>query len=105
MSTYSRGHRHNPSARAETKVPGKNLFAFPQTFTGVRPFASSLIPTGACRIPLLQRKLLIGQANDVYEQEADRVADEVMRMPEGSEVRSQESEVRDKKKAVQRKPT
>ncbi len=32
--------------------------------------------------PLVQPKLKIGQPNDKYEQEADRVADEVMRMPE-----------------------
>lgn len=31
---------------------------------------------------LLQAKLRIGQPNDVYEQEADRVAERVMRMPE-----------------------
>jgi len=30
----------------------------------------------------IQPKLRIGQPNDIYEQEADRVADEVMRMPE-----------------------
>jgi hypothetical protein len=29
-----------------------------------------------------QPKLKIGQPNDIYEQEADTVADEVMRMPE-----------------------
>lgn len=33
-------------------------------------------------VPILQRKLVIGQPNDKYEQEADRVADQVMRMPE-----------------------
>ncbi len=38
----------------------------------------------------LQAKLKIGQPNDIYEQEADRVADMVMRMPEPT---------------VQRKPT
>jgi len=38
---------------------------------------SRLIRSGA-----LQAKLKIGQPGDVYEQEADRVADEVMRMPE-----------------------
>jgi hypothetical protein len=31
---------------------------------------------------VLQAKLKIGQPNDVYEQEADRVADRIMRMPE-----------------------
>ncbi len=34
------------------------------------------------RGPKLQAKLTIGAPDDVYEQEADRVADEVMRMPE-----------------------
>jgi hypothetical protein len=32
--------------------------------------------------PLIQPKLKIGQPNDKYEQEADRVADRVMSMPE-----------------------
>ncbi len=32
--------------------------------------------------PIIQPKLIIGQPNDKYEQEADRVADEVMRMSE-----------------------
>jgi len=36
----------------------------------------------ALRRPLLQPKLTIGRPNDRYEQEADRVADMVMRMPE-----------------------
>ena len=31
---------------------------------------------------VIQPKLKIGQPGDVYEQEADRVADQVMRMPE-----------------------
>ena len=31
---------------------------------------------------VIQAKLMIGQPNDVYEQEADRIADQVMRMPE-----------------------
>ncbi len=30
----------------------------------------------------IQAKLRIGQPNDIYEQEADRVAEQVMRMPE-----------------------
>jgi hypothetical protein len=35
-----------------------------------------------CRSDVLQAKLTIGQPNDIYEQEADRVAEQVMRMPE-----------------------
>jgi len=31
---------------------------------------------------IIQRKLTIGESDDIYEQEADRVADRVMRMPE-----------------------
>jgi hypothetical protein len=31
---------------------------------------------------IIQAKLRIGQPNDIYEQEADRVADQVMRMAE-----------------------
>ena len=33
---------------------------------------------------VIQAKLKIGQPNDVYEQEADRVAEQVMRMPENT---------------------
>jgi hypothetical protein len=35
------------------------------------------------RSDVLQAKLKIGQPNDIYEQEADRVAEQVMRMPDG----------------------
>ncbi len=42
---------------------------------------------------VLQAKLKIGQPNDIYEQEADRVADRVMRMPDHAQP------------LVQRKPT
>ncbi len=38
-----------------------------------------LIKSGA-----LQAKLRLGQPDDIYEQEADRVAEQVMRMPEPS---------------------
>lgn len=34
------------------------------------------------RGPRLQPKLTIGAPDDIYEQEAERVADEVMRLPE-----------------------
>jgi hypothetical protein len=32
----------------------------------------------------LQAKLTISQPNDIYEQEADRIADQVMRMPDAA---------------------
>jgi hypothetical protein len=37
---------------------------------------------GLYRSGLIQAKLTIGAPNDIYEQEADRVADQVMRMPQ-----------------------
>lgn len=43
---------------------------------------SKLMKSGA-----LQAKLRIGQPGDIYEQEADRVAEQIMRMPDVSEVR------------------
>lgn len=50
----------------------------------------------------LQAKLRIGQPNDKYEQEADRVADQVMRMPE-PRVQLQPEEEEEKEK-IQSKP-
>ena len=41
----------------------------------------------------LQAKLSIGQPGDVYEQEADRVADEVMRMPDPQEVSRKDPQI------------
>jgi hypothetical protein len=44
---------------------------------------------------VIQAKLKIGQPNDMYEQEADRIADQVMRMP-NEVVRGQQSTVSSK---------
>ena len=41
---------------------------------------------------VLQAKLKIGHPGDVYEQEADRVADQMMRMPEPEVQRQEEPE-------------
>ncbi len=37
---------------------------------------------GLFKSGVIQAKLKIGKPNDIYEQEADRVAEQVMRMPE-----------------------
>jgi len=50
---------------------------------------------------IIQAKLTVGQPNDKYEQEADRVADEVMRMPEAKVQRQVEDE---EEELVQTKP-
>ena len=56
--------------------------------------------------PLIQTKLVVGQPDDEYEQEADRVADQVMRMPEPRLQRQMvpEGEDRDEEERVQPKP-
>lgn len=53
--------------------------------------------------PTLQPKLTIGQPNDKYEQEADRIADEVMRMPEPGVQRQVEPE-EEEEEVLQAKP-
>ncbi|OEU63875.1 MAG: hypothetical protein BBJ57_04170 [Desulfobacterales bacterium PC51MH44] len=55
-----------------------------------------LIKSGA-----LQAKLKIGQPGDVYEQEANRVADEVMRMPEPGVQRQVEVEEEEEEEPIQ----
>ncbi len=83
------------------------------------PSAKQVLPTQTPVHPLLQlqraignqaigrwiqAKLKIGHPGDVYEQEADRVADQVMRMPENTVISSQPSVVRKDDESVQRKP-
>ena len=53
---------------------------------------------------MIQAKLRIGQPNDKYEQEADRVADEVMRMPEPQVQRQVEPEEEEEEETLQSKP-
>jgi hypothetical protein len=52
----------------------------------------------------IQAKVKVGQPNDIYEQEADRVADEVMRMPEPQVQRQEEEEKKkEEEKLIQTK--
>jgi predicted secreted Zn-dependent protease len=51
---------------------------------------------------VIQAKLKIGQPNDIYEQEADRVAEQVMRMPEPRLQRQAEEE--EEEELIQTKP-
>ena len=53
--------------------------------------------------PLIQTKLKIGQPGDKYEQEADRAAEQVMRMPEPTVQRQVEEEEEDEE-VLQAKP-
>ena len=54
--------------------------------------------------PLIQAKLTINQPNDRYEQEADRVADAVMRMPDPCLQRQVEPEEEEEEETLQAKP-
>ncbi|HIH86658.1 MAG TPA: hypothetical protein HA304_01990, partial [Methanosarcinales archaeon] len=60
---------------------------------------SRLIKSGA-----LQAKLRMGQPGDIYEQEADRVADAVMRMPEPGVQRQVGPEEEEEEETLQAKP-
>jgi len=52
----------------------------------------------------IQAKLVVGQPGDVYEQEADRVAEEVMRMPEPRMQRQPVEEEMKEEELIQTKP-
>ena len=52
----------------------------------------------------VQARLRISQPNDKYEQEADRVADQVMRMPETAVQRQNETEELEEEETLQAKP-
>lgn len=51
----------------------------------------------------IQAKLKVGQPNDKYEQEADRVADQVLRMPDAA-IRAQQSGISSGNGSIQTKP-
>ena len=74
----------NRSLSTETKQPpvsvNHSIFNSVLCF----PLVSKRQILSAATKPLIQPKLKIGAPNDKYEQEADRVADQVMRMPDPS---------------------
>ena len=53
----------------------------------------------------LQAKLTSSEPNDPYEQEADRVADQVMRMPDNTAINDQRSAISGGHDHIQTKPT
>jgi hypothetical protein len=71
-------------ARGLTRQPAsggpQNAFGF----AGVQQNAGNLAIQRFFRSGVLQAKLSISQPNDPYEEEADEVADEVMRVPDGA---------------------
>lgn len=53
---------------------------------------------------VLQAKLTINEPGDIYEQEADRVADQVMRMPDPILQKQDKPEDEEEEKIIQTKP-
>ena len=61
-------------------IPGRtNLLPHPSTEQAETPLVPPILHD---MLPAFQAKLTVSQPNDQYEQEADRLADQVMRMPE-----------------------
>jgi len=90
----------------------KSKMTTPPVRRGRTPVLPSFNPTAqiqraqirqVLRFPHVQAKLTIGQPNDKYEQEADYVADEVMRMPEPGVQRQVEPE-EEEEETLQPKP-
>ncbi len=77
--TFEESHKAD-AAQANLNLQAQANPVWHQPFTPIPMFD----PTGTVRPPV-QFKLTVGAPNDVYEQEADRVADQVMSMPESAQ--------------------
>jgi hypothetical protein len=76
-----------PVNRSGHRITKQTTFALPSKSNNTLIQRKPICPCdGGCpscqNTLLIQPKLTISQPNDKYEQEADRVADQVMRMPE-----------------------
>lgn len=80
MSVRFQTMAKKPGSAGETTFLPSNRGAPARTF--LRPFAPSTSERASTFVSLpLQPKLNISRPGDYYEQEADRVAEQVMRMP------------------------
>lgn len=85
----SQAKSHSPTTPTKAAEPPQKAAVSAASASRVPAWAGGMndqIPTGlvlqdASTIPGIQAKLAISQPNDPYEQEADRVAEQVMRMP------------------------
>src|SRR5436305_11495310 len=76
-------HARNDVAKASNQSPNQQSPRVEWSFRkiGIRG-ALPPVYVSALSQPAFQRKLVVNEAGDQYEQEADRVAEQVMRMPE-----------------------
>lgn len=73
--------RQNAASHTKSEAPTAIAIAPQQRLTGQRGFSLPRTPTSRQFPLLIQPKLTVGPPGDKYEQEADRVADRIMRMP------------------------
>lgn len=76
--------KHAGVKRADTKLPQSAEEKAEKNSSQKSPFKQdfSCIPVSNASDPVIQPKLVVGQPNTRYEQEADRIAEQVMRMPD-----------------------
>ena len=104
IDNWTRVNQEKPGATPELHAPSGNQVAqrFAQSCPLRLPSPCACPFGGACHACPMQAKLTINEPGDQYEQEADRVADQVMRMPEPRTVQRARSAC-DKEEAVQTK--
>jgi Domain of unknown function (DUF4157) len=77
-----------------TKNNSEQKISFKQDF--------SSIPVSSHLAPLIQTKLVVGRPDDRYEQEADRIADQVMGMPSPTPLSGQDNSGRSQPVSIQK---
>ncbi len=83
MSSFSRSIQcRNGAAHLKTDKPSTISIAPYTSLTGQRGFSPPDSLSSDHSPLVVQPKLAVGHPGDKYEQEADRVADRIMRMPE-----------------------
>jgi hypothetical protein len=93
-----------PSYQFDLAGPGADVLAL-QAAAGNRAVSDLVqMHTANSRPPMIQAKLTINQPGDKYEQEADRIADQVMRMPDLAVQRQEVPEEEEEDKMLQMKP-
>jgi hypothetical protein len=75
-----RGATENTMVRATSRGASWDFSEIPVFPLG----RASQSPGSSAQAGIIQRNLVVGQANDPFEQEADRAADQVMRMPKAA---------------------
>lgn len=78
--------RQTGASHSKNEKPSTFASRHNQTLTRHRGFSPARSMAADNFRPFVQAKLTVGQPNDKYEQEADRVAEQVMRMA-GPEIR------------------